>query len=167
MASQQPQASFGRTWRITRKLAGTGRDELKLLEGIFTKRLRVSATGWAVCRRRQIHFFITWQVFRQRLARRTLTWRPIDRRHLAFGVGVVGLQVFKLQVKLFDLMVELLGLAVELHAPQLRDSQFQMLDLGSTRVQLRLQFHGLFVARQQQCLQGIDIVGNWVAVNMG
>jgi hypothetical protein len=44
------------------------------------------------------------------------------------------MQVFQLQFQLLDLMFELLGLAAELHAPQLRDSQFQKLDLGGPRV---------------------------------
>jgi hypothetical protein len=132
--------------------------ELQLLVHIFTQLLRVPATRWAICRRRQVHCFITWQVLGQRLARRPLTRRAIGRRHFPFGLGVVSPQVFKLQSKLLDLLVQLLGLATELHAPQFRDPQLQMPDLSSTRVQLRLQSHVLPVACHQQYLQGIDVV---------
>lgn len=58
-------------------------------------------------------------------------------------------------------MVELLELATELRSPQLCDPQFQMLYLSGARVELRLQSYYLFVARQQQCLKGIQIVGEF------
>lgn len=151
-------AATGQFWAHMANHAEAGRHELELLGYIFTQLLQISATGRAICRRRQIHFFIARQMFGQRFARRTLTWRAIGGRHFPFSLGVVRLQIFQLQFKLFDLMVELLGLAAELHAPQFCDPQFQMLDLGIARVQARLQSQDLFIARQQQCLQGFDIV---------
>ena len=41
-----------------------------------------------------------------------------------------GFQAFELKLELFDLPSNLLRLALELHAPQLGDQQFQVLDLG-------------------------------------
>jgi hypothetical protein len=76
--------------------AEAGRDELQLLGYIFTKLLQVPATGWVICRRREIHLFITCQMLGQRFARRPLTRCAIGRRHFPFGLGIVGLQVFKL-----------------------------------------------------------------------
>jgi hypothetical protein len=97
-------ATFDRTarrWRLHdgfaaatcqfRAHVAAGWHEFKLLGRIFTKLLQVSTTGWAVCRRRHIHFFITWQMLGQLLARCTLTRRAIGRGHFPFCLGVVGL----------------------------------------------------------------------------
>lgn len=97
----------------------------------------------------------------------------VRRRHFPLGLGVVGLQVFELQFKLFDLVIKLLGLAAELHAPQFSDLQFQVFNLCSTRRQLGLHVQQCVtlggdsritlpypaLAGQQQRLQGIDVVG--------
>ncbi|MBB5371697.1 MULTISPECIES: hypothetical protein [unclassified Janthinobacterium] len=63
-------------------------------------------------------------------------------------------------------MVQLLGFATELHAPQLGDHQLQVLNLDFGRGQLGAQVCHLAFAlgdtllgRQQQRLQGIDVVG--------
>jgi hypothetical protein len=84
--------------------AEAGGHKLTLVGHIFTKLLQVFDAAWAIRRRRQIRYVITWQMLEQRVAR-----RATGRRHFRFGLDVIGLQVFQLQFKLFDLVVELLG----------------------------------------------------------
>jgi hypothetical protein len=97
---------------------------------------------------------------------RFLARRLVGGRHFARSRRLVGLEVFQLQFQLFDLVVQLFRLAAELHAPQLGDLQFEVLDLDGARVQLLCHAGQLLIALshqtlagQQQCLQGIDIVG--------
>jgi hypothetical protein len=104
MASQQAHASLGRTWRITRE---AGWHEFQLLGHVLAQRPQAATTGQAGVDHRRIHFFVTWQMLRQRPAYRLLAWRLIDSRHLARSFGLVGLQVFQLQLQLLDLMIQL------------------------------------------------------------
>lgn len=88
----------------------------------------------------------------QRPAHRLLSRRLVGRRHLARRLGLVGLQVFQLQLQLLDLVVQLFRLAAELHAPQLGDLQLEVFDLDGARVQLFSQPGQLRVALLQQAL---------------
>ena len=147
-------ANFGRTRRIMRKRAGTN-----------PSCSATSSPRWLRLPLQAGQFFVGGRYTLSPRGRcpgsglcGALTRCVIGRRHSPFSLCIVCLQVFYLQSQLLNLMIELLGFAVERHAPQLDDPQFQMLDLGGTRVQLRLQAHDLFFARQQQRLQGIEIV---------
>ncbi len=53
-------------------------------------------------------------------------------------LGPVGFKLFELEFELFNLPLDLLRAAPELHAPQLGDEQFQMLDLALVGDQLRV-----------------------------
>ncbi len=54
-------------------------------------------------------------------------------------------QLFQFQLQLLDLPLQLLRLAAKLHAPQLGDQQFQMLDLAPVREQLFVSCDQLFL----------------------
>src|SRR4051812_45887336 len=117
----------------------TGWHILKLLGHVFAQVPQPAAAGWAGLCFWPIDSLVAWQMVRQRLAHRLLAWGAVGLRHFPRCYTLVGLQVFQLQLELFDLVIELLGLAAELHAPQLGNPQLEMLDLGGARVQLRFQ----------------------------
>jgi len=116
--------------------AETGRHIFQLFGHVFAQVAQSAAAGWTCVSARRIDLFLTRQVIRQRPAHRLPAWRPIRFGHFPLCLGFVCLQVFQLQFKLLNLVVELFGLAAELHAPQFGNHQFEMFDLGSTRVQL-------------------------------
>jgi len=103
----------------------------------------------------------------QRCARRPLMPRTIGRWHFPFSLGFVGLQVFQLQFELLDLMVELLRPTAELQAPQFRDPQFQIFDLGCTRIQLRLQPTICSSRASSNAFRASKPLGSSAAVSMG
>ena len=76
------------------------------------------------------------QMLGQRLAGRflnaALRGGRFSRRPLRLG----GLQLFEPQLQLIDLARELLRGAAELHSPQLRDQQLELIDLDRGGVEL-------------------------------
>jgi hypothetical protein len=97
--------------------AEAGRHKLQLLGHVLAQRPQAAATSRASIGRGRIHLFVSRQMIGQRPAHRLLSRRLVGRRHLARRLGLVGLQVFQLQLKLLDLVVQLFRLAAKLHAP--------------------------------------------------
>ena len=69
--------------------------------------------------------------YRWERRRRTGCWFGLRR-----SWRTIRLQLFQLQLQLFDLVCDLLRLAPELHPPQLGQQQLQVRDLLLTREQL-------------------------------
>jgi hypothetical protein len=98
---------------------------------------------------------LAWQMLRQRSAKGLGGHGPSGRRDCgAFFDGVGGLQLFELQLQLFDLTEDLLALRSEEHALELLDQQHQAFDLGRSRAQSR---RVALVLRDQQRLGGFQI----------
>ena len=132
------------------------RDTFQLLADIFSELAqRTTATRAAVVLG-HVHDDFAGKIFRQGLAPRASarTARRVCLCVLIFG-GLFGsfasLQLFKLQLQLFEFAGELLTLGPEQHPPKLLNDQLQMLDLKRVRAsfsdQQRLQ--GLLVERVQ------------------
>ena len=139
----------------------------ELLGNVLTQGAQSTAAGGASFAWRRVHFLVSRQVIWQGTAHRFFARRLIGRWHLARRFTLVSLQVLQLQFQLFDLLVELLRLAAELHAPQFGDLQLEMLDLDVARVELLNQAGDDLLLREQQCFQGIDIVGQVGKVEHG
>ena len=109
-------------------------------------------TGFMI---RHMGMDLAWQMFRQRSAKGLRGNRPIGRRDRgSFFDGVGRLQLFELQLQLFDLTEDLLALGAEEHALELLDQQHQAFDLGRPRAQSR---RVALMLRDQQRLGGFQI----------
>ncbi len=101
----------------------------------------------------------------KRLAWRLLRCSAWRLRNLDGGRTFVSLELFQSQLELLNLAVQLLGTATELHAAQLRNQQFQVLDLSVGRSVCRLvrfdhilQMSDACIALKQQGLECFDVV---------
>jgi hypothetical protein len=116
--------------------AEAGRHELQLLGHVLAERPQAATAGRASIGRRRIDPLVSWQMIGQWTAHRLLARRLVGGRHLARRLGLVGLQVFQLQLQLLELVVQLFRLAAELHAAQFGDLQLEVFDLDGARIQL-------------------------------
>ena len=113
-----------------------GRDVLQLFGHVFAQVLECAAARGTSFFDRSMHLFLARQVCRQRFLLSRNTERSPLALRMAGGLPFIGLQVFQAQFELLDLAVQLLGLTAELHASQLSDRQFELLDLGGVGGQL-------------------------------
>ncbi len=74
---------------------------------------------------------------------------------LGFTFGLCGFQIFQPQFQLLDLLAQFFRASPELHSPQLRDQQLQILDFAFVGIQLGLFFdqEGLFLEQQRVLFQ--------------
>lgn len=115
--------------------AEAARHVLELLGHVLAQVFQVAAAVRAGFASWQLHPFLARQVRLQRLACSLLARRHIFRR-LRLGHRLFRFEVVELELQLLDLLVELFRFSAKLHAPQLGQHQFQVLDLGGARRQL-------------------------------
>ena len=124
----------------------TGRHVVEDFRDILTQRLEMTATVRTAACFRRINHRIAWQVVRQRFADRFA--RRLFCRGSFGGLGpfcFAGFEFLQRQFELPDHFVDLLGTLAKLHAPQLGDDQFEVLDF-----RLLGDHHGL----QGRCVAG-------------
>ena len=162
MWSQHVHASFGRTWRITRKLAGTysSCSEMSSPSCFIGPPHAVQ-----VPRFRPVSQDLAWQMLREWFAWRLFRCGTRRLRNLDGSGAFVGFQLFQPQLELLDLAIQFLGAAAELHAAKLRDQQLQMLNLSlGSGICCLVRFDHIFqmpdarIALKQQGFERFDVV---------
>ena len=111
-----------------------GIDDIQLLGDIFAQRLEMPAARRTGGFERLENVILSWQILRQWSARcratRSITHNGYGVRHALFSH-----EIFEPRFKLLDLTVELLGFTPKLHAPELGDLQFELLNFQCTNTQ--------------------------------